>query len=341
MPPRRCFSANTRVYLALATGARLLAPAPELPYALAMVSIARPLVQLSAFASATFILTGVAFAQAPASAAFPPTDPPPAAPAPVSPPPPVSTAPTPPPTAPPAYPQQPALPDPPPPPEAQAYAQPGYGYGYPPPPPPQNPDEGFKIPEFSIRVDPFNWLLEGRLGLELETQVYKFVSIELVPVFVTSHSPPTLNYDSYSSMLTQSSNGLGAISGAALDAAFWFEGKPFRGYALRTGFTNYAYTYNSSDSAGAIDSVSHTEREFFAMLADSSRWGAFTIGGGIGLGYELNRENRCFTDAGAVTSDCPKDQLLIKLDRQGTVGNMDGFLYPFDLLVRFSLGVVF
>ena len=196
------------------------------------------------------------------------------------------------------------------------------------------------MPEFSIRIDPFNWLLEGRLGLELETQVYKFVSIELVPVFVTSHSPPTLNYDSYSSMLTQSSNGVGAISGAALDAAFWFDGKPFRGYALRTGFTNYAYTYQSSDSAGPIESVSHTEREFFVMLADASRWGAFTIGGGIGLGYELNRQNRCFDVLDNPTTNCPKDQLLIKLDRQGSIGNLDGFLYPFDLMVRFSLGVV-
>ena len=197
------------------------------------------------------------------------------------------------------------------------------------------------MPEFSIRVDPFNWLLEGRLGLELETQVYKFVTVELVPVFVTSHSPPTLNYDSFSSSITQSSNGAGAISGVALDAAFWFDGKPFRGYALRTGFTNYAYTYETTDSGQRVDSVSHTDREFFVMLADQSRWGAFTIGGGIGLGYELNQQNRCFDDIGTVTTNCPKDQLLIKLDNSGTVGNLDGFLYPFDLLVRFSLGVVF
>lgn len=191
-----------------------------------------------------------------------------------------------------------------------------------------------------MRIDPFNWLLEGRLGLELETQVYKFVSVELVPVFVTTSSPPTLNYDSYSSTLTQSSNGLGAISGIGVDAAFWFEGKPFRGYALRTGFTNYSYTYKSSDNGAPVDSVSHTDREFFVMLADASRWGAFTIGGGIGLGYELNRQNRCFTD-GAATPDCPKDETLIKLDNSGNVGDLNGFLYPFDLLARFSLGVVF
>jgi hypothetical protein len=322
-----------------------------------MAAIARPLMQLLASTSVTLILAGVASAQAPASAAFPPSNPDPqAAPPPTASQPPAQSAPppVPPPTQQPAYPApntQPYPPAPPPPQYPAQYPAQQYpqdpnppGYGYPPPPPPQRPDEGFQVPEFSVRVDPFNWLLEGRLGLELETQVYKFVSVELVPVFVTSHSPPTLNYDSYSSVLTQSSNGIGAISGAAIDAAFWFEGKPFRGYALRTGFSNYAYTYNSSDSGVAVDSVSHTDREFFVMLADSSRWGAFTIGGGFGLGYELNQQNRCFTsdslDAPA-TSTCPKDQLLIRVDQSGNVADLNGFLYPFDLLVRFSLGVVF
>ena len=41
-----------------------------------------------------------------------------------------------------------------------------------------------------------------------------------------------------------------------------------------------------------------------------------------------------------VDRGCPKDELLIKLDQSGNPGNLDGFLYPFDLLVRFSLGVV-
>jgi hypothetical protein len=89
--------------------------------------------------------------------------------------------------------------------------------------------------------------------------------------------------------------------------------------------------------------VSHTDREFFVMLADASRWGAFTIGGGFGLGYELNRQNRCFVGSAPTapaTSDCPKDQQLIRLDNAGNVGNLNGFLYPFDLLFRISLGVV-
>ena len=299
---------------------------------------------LLAAASPWFILEGRALAQSAApgaTAAFPqepaPAPAPAATPAPAPLPTPVTTPPPPPPPPPATntttYPAEP-----------QPYPAPREAYpGEPPPPPPSNPDDGFQRPEISIRVDPFNLLLEGRLGLELETQVYKFVSVELVPVFVTTKSPPTLNYGSYSSQLRQSSNGVGAISGAALDAAFWFGGKPFRGYALRTGFSNYAYKYESSDNFGTIDTVSHTDRQFFVMLADQSRWGAFTIGGGIGLGYELNKQNRCFDDVtGQVkSSGCPKDEQLIKLDRNGSLYDLHSFVYPFDLLVRFSLGVVF
>ncbi len=192
-----------------------------------------------------------------------------------------------------------------------------------------------------MRVDPFNFLLEGRLGLELEVALSRILTLELVPVFVTAHSPPMLNYDTYEkSSLRQESNGWGPMSGAAIDAGIWFGGKPFRGYVLRAGFTNYAYTYTTTSPAN--DSVSHTSREFFALLGSHSRWGAFTLAGGLGLGYELNQQNRCFDDFGNATSTCDKDQLLIKLNRDGTtVADLHGYLYPFDLLVRFSLGVVF
>jgi hypothetical protein len=220
---------------------------------------------------------------------------------------------------------------------------PGGGYGAP-PPPPQNPDDGFKMPDISVRIDPFNLLLEGRLGLELETQVYKFLTLELVPVFVTTQAPPTLNYAPYQdSTITQHSNGIGAISGAAFDAGFWLGRKPLEGNVLRVGLSNYSYTYDTKDNLGSLDTVSHTDREFFVMFGQHSRWGAFTIAGGIGLGYELNKQNRCF-NAGVQTSDCPNDETLIALDRTYTNGNsanLNGFLYPFDLLARFSLGVVF
>ncbi len=198
------------------------------------------------------------------------------------------------------------------------------------------------MPDISVRIDPFNLLLEGRLGLELETEVYKFLTLELVPVFVTTKQPPTLNYSTYDSTINQASNGIGAISGAAIDAGFWFGRKPLEGNVLRVGLSDYGYTYTSKDGGGnVIDTLSHTDREFFVMFGQHSRWGAFTIAGGIGLGYELNKQNRCFDDFGNATSPCPKDQLLLKVDNNGGVGNLDSFLYPFDLLARFSLGVVF
>jgi len=184
-------------------------------------------------------------------------------------------------------------------------------------------------------------LLEGRLGLELELQLSKYFTMELVPVFVTTQSPPMLNYNTYEkSSLHQESNGWGPLSGAALDVGIWFGGKPFNGYVLRAGLTNYAYTYKTT--APANDSVSHTDRQLFALFGSHSRWGIFTIAYGFGLGYELNQQNRCFDDFGNASSDCPKDQLLIKLNQTGSsVADLHGYLYPFDFLVRFSLGVVF
>ena len=197
------------------------------------------------------------------------------------------------------------------------------------------------MPDISLRFDPFNLLLEGRLGIELESELYKLVSVEIVPIFVIMHSPPMLNYSTYEkSSLHQESNGWGPLAGAALDAGIWFGGKPFNGYVLRVGLTNYAYTYKTT--APANDSVSHTDRQLYVLFGSHSRWGAFTLAYGFGLGYELNQQNRCFDDFGNATANCPKDQLLIKLNADGSsLGDLHGYLYPFDLLARFSLGVVF
>jgi hypothetical protein len=192
-----------------------------------------------------------------------------------------------------------------------------------------------------VRVDPFNFLLEGRLGIELEVELSKYFTAELVPIFVTTQSPPMLNYSTYEmSSLHQESNGWGPLAGAALGTGIWFGGKPLNGYVLRVGLTNYAYTYKTT--APANDSVSHTDRQLYVMFGSHSRWGVFTLAYGFGLGYELNQQNRCFDNFGNPTTDCPKDQLLIKLNADGTsVGDLHGYLYPFDLLARFSLGVVF
>lgn len=319
-----------------------LAQRAELPYASAMTKLERVAALVFAAASPLFILQGRALAQGAtpatstsASAAFPSEGPTPTAPTPSLDPVPVNAPPPPPPSPPPP---PPAYPEPTPYAVQSSNAEPG---GYP-PPPPQRPDEGFQRPEISVRIDPFNFLLEGRLGLEIESQLYKSLTLELVPVFVTTEQPPTLNYSSYEkSSLRQKSNGLGAISGAAIDAGVWFGGKPFQGYVFRAGFTNYAYTYESSfGSPTQHDSVSHTDRQFFAMIGSQNRWGPFTIAGGIGLAYELNKQNRCLDELYAETP-CDGDHLEIRLTQSGDKYDLHPFLYPFDLLARFSLGVVF
>lgn len=116
---------------------------------------------------------------------------------------------------------------------------------------------------------------------------------------------------------------------------------------LRTGLTNYGIEYRTLDAkGGTVDTVKHTERQLYGIFGWNDRWGAFTLGGGIGLGYELNKQTRCFpNDAVVNVSDATEercdDELQIALEnplRSGPV-NLNPWLYPFDLLVRFSLGV--
>jgi hypothetical protein len=285
----------------------------------------------------------------PATGTFPPAQPAPAQPAPAQP------APTP-QAYPPPQQQQQTYPPPqqqqtyPPPQQQQTYPQ-SYpppqdgGYAAPPPPPARPDDEGFKMPPWSVRIDPFNWLLEGRLGLELEVGLLKFMSVELVPVFVVSDQPPMLNFSGIEDTLYQQSNGLGALAGSSLSVGFWLEGKAFQGYVLRAILTNYGYTYETKDDAGKIDEASHTERHFYGYIGSQSTWGAFTIAGGIGLGVELNKEQRCFPTnniADAQTSNCPDDdEQLIALDRNvSRVADLNSPLHPIQLMARFSLGIV-
>jgi hypothetical protein len=195
-----------------------------------------------------------------------------------------------------------------------------------------------------VRIDPFNWILEGRLGLELEVGLAKWMTVQMIPVFVTDDSPPLMNYSSYDVHLFQHSNGLGPISGASLGVNFWLSGKAFKNYAIQTGITNYAYEYESKDGDGQrVDAVKHTERQFYVLFGSVNRWGAFTLAGSIGLGYELNKETRCVSrdDSGLVTiseSGCEEIQLMTDKDASG-IANVTPFTYPWEILARFSLGV--
>ena len=205
-----------------------------------------------------------------------------------------------------------------------------------PPPPPLPPEHhGFKMPPWSVRIDPFTWLIEGRLGFELEVGVLKWLSVEMVPVFVTAESPPTFSsFSSRDSGVSQQSNGLGPISGTSIGAGFWLGGNVLHGYVLRAIFTDYGYTYVSRDNAGEIDRFSHTDRWLMGMLGSNSTFGPFTIAGGIGLGVELNKQGRC-----APPDNGCKD-LEIRLS-DGNAGIVSPSFYPVVLAGRISLGVTF
>ncbi|MET0385939.1 MAG: hypothetical protein ABW321_08265, partial [Polyangiales bacterium] len=201
--------------------------------------------------------------------------------------------------------------------------------------------------EYSVRFDPLNWLLLGRLGLELEVSLFKYLTVQLTPIFVTARSPIAVNYAGLDDPLTQHSNGIGPISGVSLGVGAWFWGEPFKGYVLRLELSNYGYTYRAADGGGKIDEVDFTERRLTLFVGSHSRFGPFTFAGGFGLGYELHQVERCglsVSSNGNVSSrsdDC-KGKQLIALDRTGReTADLNGPLHPVYFQARFTLGVVF
>jgi hypothetical protein len=192
------------------------------------------------------------------------------------------------------------------------------------------------MPAWSVRIDPFNWLLEGRLGFELEAGITKWMTAELVPVFVVNDSPPTLSFKGIGPEVKQESNGPGALSGTSVGLGFWLGGKAFHGYVLRAIFTNYGYNYQSYSAAGAqVDSVTHTDRWLMGMLGSHTMFGPFTIAGGIGLGVDLNKEFVCVPKG----TSCKGIELNLG-PGQGAVDVSSPF-YPVVIAGRISLGVTF
>ena len=201
-----------------------------------------------------------------------------------------------------------------------------------------------------MRVDPFLWLLDGKFALELEVGLLKFMSVELVPLFVVDQEPPTFNYFvGRDDPLARESNGWGPLAGTSIGLGFWLSKRPLEGTVVRAIFTNYSYRYTASDEQGEFDAVNHVERHLLAYIGSHSRWGAFTIGGGFGIGADLNHEERCFKndppDYPATRQGCDGD-LLIKLARRPPPGgplpvvDLNGGLGGVQFLVRFSLGIV-
>lgn len=207
-----------------------------------------------------------------------------------------------------------------------------------------------------MRVDPFNWLLYGLLGFELEVETpLKFVSVELVPVFVANEQPPLFSLSGRDDVLSRESDGIGALAGTSIGLGFWLRGEAFKGTVIRAVFTNYGYGYKATDQDGVFDQASHVERTLYGMIGSFTRYGAFTIAGGFGLGVDLNKEKRCFVgENGRVvaTRDCRDQEFLIKLSRNYEVdivtgrpiqpsADLSGGLGGVQLLARISLGVSF
>jgi len=186
--------------------------------------------------------------------------------------------------------------------------------------------------------------LLGQLGVEVEVGVLDWLSIETVPMFVADETPPWLNIGGGDSRIYQHSNGWGALAGASLGVNFWPR-KMFKGYVVRLGLIDHALTYETKDDAGRqVDEVSHTKRELYALLGSMERIGPFTMAGGIGLGYDLNNETRCYKPTASgffdrsrfAEGDCDEIQIGVN---STSVAAVTPFTYPWEILARFSLGV--
>jgi hypothetical protein len=206
------------------------------------------------------------------------------------------------------------------------------------------------MPPWSVRIDPFLWLFDGKLGFELEVGLMKFLSVELVPVFVVNEQPPTFDYFvGREDPISRESDGIGPLAGTSIGAGFWLGGKPLEGTVLRVIYTNYGYHYVARDPAGnEFDNVAHVERRLFGYIGSHSKWGAFTLAGGFGLGLELNQQSRCFggpPNFEPTETNCPDDdELLILTHPDPGVSppvDLSGGLGGVQIIGRISLGVAF
>jgi hypothetical protein len=190
------------------------------------------------------------------------------------------------------------------------------------------------IPDFGVRIDPLNWLLFGRMGLELEVELLEWLTAEAVPEFVTDEEPVL----GLPRTVSQSSEGLGAMSGASVDLGIWLSGDSFNGNVIRVGFGSHSLHYESEYG----DSVNFTEQRIAVLFGSHRTWDWFTIAGAFGLSYETNDEQRCFPDVNDVPSStgCDDEGVLLRTTSDPRDDfPVGGFIYPYDFMFRFSLGV--
>ncbi|MCA9626246.1 MAG: hypothetical protein KC766_01210 [Myxococcales bacterium] len=226
--------------------------------------------------------------------------------------------------------------------------QPGYSQGYggapPPPPPKKSSGSDFEIEGWAVRLDPLNWLLQGRLGISGDIALTEWFSVELTPVFTVNSEPPAFNLHGREDTLSQEGNFIGAMSEINLGASFWLEA-PLEGYVLRAIYNHAAYSYKATDDQGQFDAVDEKSDKLIFFFGSYGKYGPVSIGGGLGIGYYLGNQQRCAEDGGqlpqnARTSDCD-GELNIAIDRQGNYADIHPGIYPIDISGRIEFGVVF
>ncbi len=218
------------------------------------------------------------------------------------------------------------------------------------------------MPNFSIRVDPLNWLLFGQLYLELEADTFDWLTIETVPMFVVSEQPVVFNQVDE----LEQSSGMGPIAGASIGLGFWLSGDSFNGTVLRTGLTFYDIDYRTRalvdydgnanfdpvDRGDVMDRLTQKQRRLSVIIGSQRQWGYFTFAGGFGVEYELRKDNRCILQDSPTSPfevrrgpDCDDEELNIATSPLGrpevSTLNVFGGFHPVYLTARLSLGVVF
>ncbi len=188
------------------------------------------------------------------------------------------------------------------------------------------------------------------------------MTVEFMPTFVVWQTAPTFNLRGRKDNVHQEGDLAGALAGGRIGLGFWVQGKVMEGYVLRLVYSGeryrYVAEYQNPDAFGELeDAATQINRRMYFFFGSHRRWGFFTLGGGIGIGIEMNKQPRCFgptvdptSPPQATTSkefcksqpDIDGDEFFISLDEnRSEILDVNGSLHPVYLEARFSLGVVF
>ena len=215
------------------------------------------------------------------------------------------------------------------------------------------------IPDFSVRLDPRAWLTEEQLKIELEVELLSWLTLELVPTFITNEQQAALGREL---PLERQSNFLGPIPGAGLNLGFWLGDDALHGSVIRAGLRIDSFTYrtfaeeNRSEGVrrgDVVDEVNYIRDLLTLEWGYHHNWGPFTVSGGLGLAYEMFSPKRCLAggraSVPATSSDCDETQLVL-VAQAARGAAMPAFhdlysptvlaLHPFSLTARLSFGIL-